>query len=389
MDGVFNHVTGNEIFPYHFFYRQLQGSTSTIGRGFFDGGSSPYVGPFDGRFDGLRDLDFNNACLEEFVRDVCFYWMDEFGIDGIRFDNTVNFFDSRSLSDPTIPGNGLFNLIANVNTRAADPNFSTILEHLEFDAALVTNFVNATSYWNNALYGVAFDYLYNDGIPPGIMNALNSKNGLVGGGKVATTYLTNHDHSHLAWQAGARTNQGSGLWFRTQPLAIALMTIPGSPMIQNGQEFAEGDIAVGDNRSGRRVYPRPLRWGFADDVVGKRLRDVYQTLNRIHEENPGLRSDNVYPMNWPEGQTTLDEEGYGVDRERGLVIYHRYGNDSSGNLQRFIIVLNFSDTDLTVSVPFSDDGIWRDLLTEETVNVSGFRADISVNSNWGRIYLET
>ncbi len=228
LDGVFNHVSGNGLFPYHLLYKQLQGNRDDISKGFFDGGASPYVGPFDGRFDGLTDLDFNNTCLEEFVRDVCFYWMDEFGIDGIRFDNTVNFFDSG------LSPKGLPNLIGAVNTRAADPNFSTILEHLEFEAAAVTNTVNATSYWNNALYVVAFDYLYNDSVPPGIMTALDSKNGLQGN-RVATTYLTNHDHSHLAWQAGARSNQGSGLWFRTQPLAIALIDISNKQIMRQTQ----------------------------------------------------------------------------------------------------------------------------------------------------------
>jgi hypothetical protein len=52
---------------------------------------------------------------------------------------------------------------------------------------------------------------------------------------IATTYLSNHDHSHITWQAGARHNEGSKQWYRTQPYAITLLTSPGTPMIQNGQ----------------------------------------------------------------------------------------------------------------------------------------------------------
>jgi hypothetical protein len=52
------------------------------------------------------------------------------------------------------------------------------------------------------MFGVAFDYLYNYRIPERIMEALDSKKGLLAD-RVATTYLTNHDRSHLAWQAGA------------------------------------------------------------------------------------------------------------------------------------------------------------------------------------------
>lgn len=385
MDGVFNHVTGNGLFPYHQFYRQLQDTSLKVmdplsSDPFAVGGSSPYVGPFDGRFSGLTDLDFNNACVEEFVRDVCFYWMDEFGIDGIRFDNTVNFYDS-SLSPKGLP-----NLVQSVNTRAADPNFATILEHLEFDAAVVTNDVGATSYWNNAFYGVSRNYLLeNQPVSASIMNALDSKKGLIGD-KVATTYLTNHDHAHLAWYAGAKQDQGSNLWFRTQPLAIAFMMSPGSPMIQNGQEFAEDHWLVENDVAGRRVQPRPLRWSFANDDIGKKLRDVYTRLNQIRNNFEGLRSDNISPVNWPAGQSTFNTEGYGVDSARGLVIFHRYGETAAGVLQRFIIVLNFSPNDQVVSVPFSIDGLWEDLLSDETLTVSGFRSDVLVSSNWGRIY---
>jgi glycosidase len=372
MDGVFNHVTGNQKFPYYLFYK--------------DNLASPYTGTFGGAFPGLTDLDFNNGCLEEYVRDVCFYWMDLFGIDGIRFDNTTNFliwddFDKRRANPRGLP-----NLIKAINNQAADPNFSTTLEHLSMDASLVTNAVNATSYWNNALYGVAFDYLYNYLIPTGMMAALDSKKGLLGE-RVATTYLSNHDHSHLAWQAGAKSNDGSRLWYRTQPLAIALMTFPGTPMIQNGQEFAEDYWLVeNDDGGGRRVQPRPLHWSFANDKFGTPLRGLYKKLIEIRQKYPGLRSDNVYPVDWPNDQTQFNSAGYGIDRDSGIVIYHRYGNDRAAKLQLFIIVLNFSQAKKTVSVPFPDNGVWEDLLSGWKPSVVSNRLNVEVGSNWGNIF---
>jgi len=374
MDGVFNHVTGNGKFPYYLFYK--------------DPLASPYTGPFGGRFASLTDLDFNNGCLEEYIRDVCFYWMDEFGIDGIRFDNTTNYFIWDNFNNRQAKPHGLPNLIAAINSHAADPNFSTTLEHIAMDAALVTNAVNATSYWNNALYGIAFDYLYSYRMPASIMAALDSKRGLIGD-RVATVYLTNHDHSHLAWQAGASTNEGSRLWFRTQPLAIALMTFPGSPMLQNGQEFAEDYWLVEDDQgSGRRVQPRPLHWSFANDKFGKPLGELYKKLIQIRKNFPGLRSDNVYPANWPDGQTQLNAEGYGVDQNSGIVIYHRWGNDVAGKLQRFIIVLNFSQAEKAVSVPFPADGIWEDLLSGWQPSIVGNRLNFKISSNWGHIFFK-
>ena len=94
MDGVFNHVGDSYPqsdvaygFPYRWFYQA-----------FLD---CPYAGRFGGVFPGLQDLDYHNPCTQEFIRDVCLYWMDDFLIDGIRFDNTVNSYlpnDRRGLA---------------------------------------------------------------------------------------------------------------------------------------------------------------------------------------------------------------------------------------------------------------------------------------------------
>jgi len=47
-------------------------------------------------------------------------------------------------------------------------------------------------------------------------------------------------------------------------------TCPGTPMLQNGQEFGEDHwIPEADGGTGRRVKGRPLRWRYADDKVGR------------------------------------------------------------------------------------------------------------------------
>ncbi len=59
-------------------------------------------------FPGLQDLDFGQAITGQFIREVCNYWIDVFGIDGIRFDNTTNYYV------PTDPLHGLQQVLANV-----------------------------------------------------------------------------------------------------------------------------------------------------------------------------------------------------------------------------------------------------------------------------------
>lgn len=371
LDGVFNHVSVD--FPYKWLYKNPD--------------DCPYAGAFGGQFTGLQDLNFNNACTQEFIRDVCLYWIDVFKIDGIRFDNTVNYHvqsDSRGI--PRL----LDDIQAHLDGRA-EKNFATILEHLDMTAADITNNTKATSYWDNAMYERCFHYLWHNQIDSRILNSFNNDKYLSSHEKTATIYIGNHDHSHVAWQAGARENAGAMKWYKTQPYAIALLTCPGAPMIQNGQEFGEDQwIPENDNGTGRRVLPRPLRWKLANDKIGQALRKLYKRLIDVRKSHKGLRSRDFYPESWEEWQTRFNPAGFGVDTEKQVVIYHRWGFDDAGRLERFVIVLNFSDSEQYIAVPFTENGEWTDLLSDYDgswrPNISNYKLDLSLSSNWGHIF---
>ena len=366
MDGVFNHCS--EDFPYKSMYLNID--------------DCPYTAqPFGGTFPGLQDLDFNNECTQAFIRDVCLYWISVFKIDGIRFDNTVNYY---------IAGNprGIPELLSDIYDYLdanGQQNFSTTLEHLDIGAAALVNGTRATSYWDNALYGECFSQLWSGRIGPGYLSALNNSRFVNGPDKIATSYLSNHDHSAVAWQAGATGNTGGYKWYRTQPHAIALLTSSATPLIANGQEFAEDYwIPEDDHGTGRRVRPRPLRWSEPQDAYGSKLHWLYQRLTQIRNSHPSLRSANFYPPSWSGSQR--DQDGFGIDVEQGIVVYHRWGNGSSGLLERFIIALNFSDQARQVTLSFPENGQWADLLSGGTVQVSNYRLDTALESNWGHIY---
>src|SRR5262249_11746307 len=146
-------------------------------------------------------------------------------------------------------------------------------------------------------------------------------------GKAPVTYIENHDHSTIAHRADDRQR-----WWRTQPLAAALLLSPGAAMIHNGQEFGDNyDVPEGGDG---RVGPRRVRWELAEDFAGTRLRDLYRALIRLRQEHPALRSDNFYPQFYDERATHWNEAGYGVDVDRDVLIFHRWGNLSDGQLER-------------------------------------------------------
>ncbi len=368
MDGVFNHV--HTKFPYKEFYQSYDENC-------------PYTGSFYGQFSGLQDLDFHKICTQQFIRDVCFYWIDTFKIDGIRFDNTVNFYNNKTL-------NGIPNLLKEIDRHITDigeKNFSLTIEHLELNASEITNNTRATSYWDNSLYECTFESLRNNCIEPKILNALNTKKYLNDPLNVPTVYIGNHDHSHVNWQAGAHINSGTLLAYRTQPYVIAMMTSSGTPMIQNGQEFGEDYwIPEDDHGSGRRVQPRPLHWSYPNDKFGKPLVNFYSRLCEIRKSYKILRTGEFYPTHLENWQTYFNDAGFGVDTHRNLVIFKRYGHLSTGEFHQFIIVLNFSEYNQRITVNFSDNGLWTDLLSGWAPHIQNYQLEFEIGSNWGHIF---
>lgn len=375
MDGVFNHVSRD--FPYPQLYR--------------DPADCPFTASsFGATFPGLADLDFNNDITGQLVHDVCTYWIDTFGIDGIRLDNTVNFY---------VPGNlhGLPEILDGVADHVAargEDNFSLTLEHIDVSAAQVTDDTAATSFWDNSLFEQTFSALWHDALDPGLLNALNNRRWL-SAGKTPTLYLSNHDHSYVTWRAGARENLGAPLrWWKVQPFLIALFTSTATPLVRNGDEFGEEyHLPENDDGTGRRVTPRPLRWKLGGDRIGTTLTALHTRLATLRRDHPALRSPFMYPDHWDTWQTRFNPVGVGIDTERRLAVYHRWAQLDRG-VENIVVVLNFSGSDQLVEAPFPFPGTWTDLLAgftadgpghDETVDVHGPTAPVPVGSHWGCI----
>jgi pullulanase len=366
MDGVFNHVRAglnpNKGFPYLWLYQDPE--------------DSPYIGPFE-RGGFFEDFDFNNPCTEQFIHDVCVYWLDTYQLDGIRFDYTIGFYRSAD------PAQGIARLIADLRAHLAGhgrENVALIIEHLtdnRYEAIDATNRIGATACWFDPLMYASQGYARTGRLDNQALRVLNSQMDFAPG-RLPVTYIENHDHSTIVNVAGGR-----GRWYKSQPAAIALLTAPGLPMIHNGQEFGVDEWLpeFGDGR----VLPRPLRWDEqgpdSGDLAGRRLYELYQKLITIRQAHPGLRSAHIFPA-------AGHPDGYGRTGD-SVIIYHRYGPAEDGRLERFIVVLNFGDWDQAVTIPFSTNGRWHDLLNDIPTEVWDYRLyGQTIPSNWGRIYYQ-
>jgi hypothetical protein len=199
-------------------------------------------------------------------------------------------------------------------------------------------------------------------------------------GKGPVPYVDNHDHSTVVNRVGGR-----GAWWKAQPPLLALLTVPGAVLLRNGQEFGADDYVPdgGDNR----VVPRPLHWELLQDQTGQALYHLHQRLIALRQECPSLCGGNFYPSDYDERWGHFNDQGYGVDVDKGVAIYHRWSQDASGAYERFIVVLNFSGSDQWVDVPFSVNGPWTDRLSGDVLQVQGYRAaNVRIPSHWGRLF---
>jgi pullulanase len=378
-DSVFNHVAdtaSNNGFGYRWLWENPD--------------DSPYIGKF-ATADYLKDLDYNNGCLADFIFDICRYWIEEFSIDGIRFDNTLGFYDPPKYGDKGLPT--LIKRLRSWLDKKGKTNFSLILEHeWDYPSIEVVNKVKATSCWLDPFRSKTRNYLTNRYIRSDIMRLLDSGRDFEDG-RTPVTYIENHDHESFILNAGNRDE-----WWRTQPYAIALLTTAGAPMIHNGQEFGEryqmpepfqeDSTAPADSSdpARKRVVPRPLRWSQLSDGPGQALFNLYKQLIDIRVKHTGLMSSNFHPRFWDESRRQLDSEGFGINESQQLVAYHRWGNALDGRLEKFYVVLNFSQWQQSVELKFPEDDGWVDLLSDWHPSVQNNRLRFEIGSNWGHIF---
>jgi pullulanase len=368
MDGVFNHVnagvTPDTGFPYHWLYQDPE--------------DSPYTGTYAGG-GFFEDLDWHNGCTEQFILDACRFWLDEYQLDGIRFDYTRGFFERDQ------PDRGISSLITDLRSHLraqGRDQVALLIEHLtdnRYEAVNDTNVISASGCWFDPMLFEVSACAASERVTAPLLRALDAGRDFVQA-KSPITYVENHDHSTLCSLVGGRAS-----WYRMQPAAIALMTTPGAVLVHNGQEFGD-DWWLPESGDGR-VVPRPLKWPLAEDAAGAHLRALYRRLAEIRRDHPALRTPNFYPSGYDERHTRFDPEGYGVDVDRGLAVYHRWGSADDGTVERIMVVVNFSPFDQWLDVPLSVNGTWLELMDGGRFEVTDWRLPgHRIPSHWGHIF---
>jgi 1,4-alpha-glucan branching enzyme len=359
-----------------------------------------------------RGFDHDKPLAQQYCLEANKHWLDEFHVDGFRYDNVPGFYDGNPLAKY---GTLSFNtyVYSRGIARFKDPGgFSRILQIAEdLDTPrdiLRSTFSNAT--WQDALLNKARDMARNGGyvdadfahlLDPGFGDPYpDVKDASPAGDKpfpvAPLQYLNSHDHSWLITQFGLEPPLvpddirfgDRSRFFKLQPHAVALLSSKGVPMLWEGEEFAENyDVAGGGAL--RISFLRGMHWEYFYDQAGQALVKVYRRMGQLRRALPALRSRDFFYYN--------AESRPGS----GLIAYRRRAPGQNGAADQIaLVVLNFSDGQGSVTLPAPAPGRYREMLDRlnrrsrpggadlEIVAASaGDPLTITVPSNYGCVFV--
>lgn len=397
LDMVYAHT--DRMFPYQIGYERFfhlwQDDHYTD-----DAGTHRAPNPLVCAYDNFgRKNDWRMASTHEFFAAVNAFWLEQYHIDGFRYDHVNGYLDrSPTIRDDTIDwysqeNRPTFESLKELThaTYAASKNHSRfmpvanqasriiqIAEDLRESAfqlsPIAASAVNGN--WEKRLADLAQHMAATNSLSPDIGKELLlsderfDNQGYTGQKRVGTDtipalvvqfieshdenrlfYLMQHGENHRDAGYAYRNGLDEQPWWRLQPYAIALLTSVGMPMLWAGQEFAE-NTGLAEGGMARVRGLRPLHWDYFYNVAATHggatvlpLVALYRKLGQLRKDHPALRGPR---------ENAKAEYSNTTDR---LIVYRRWRDN-----EVIIVALNFSDHQQHVPIPFGHTGTWVDVL---------------------------
>ncbi|MBR5201129.1 MAG: Por secretion system protein [Alistipes sp.] len=338
LDVVFNHATGQH--PYAKMWWDGGANKTTSNNPFFNV-DAPH------NWSVFHDFNHTYQYTVEYIDDVLEYWMEEYNVDGFRFDLTKGFvqnpgnYDASGYSAQRI---GILKHYAET-IRAVDEDAYIIFEHFcdQSEETELYNSVGALCWNNNQRGGYKESVLGFTG--GGKSNFSDFKKGRINN-------IETHDEERIAYDAIKYAQSWAKPWDvltkRLQAVYAFHFLTPYPKMMWQFGELGY-DVSIEENgRTGRK----PVRWNYFEDANRKALYDAmskYVSWRTDHEEYYG--QDNLSVHTWNVNDSHMSGKTLVMDK--------------------VIVVANFTNAQASTTINNPNPGEWTNLMTGEKVQVNG------------------
>ena len=333
VDVVFNHATGQH--PYAKMWWDSSANKTTSQNPFFN---------VDAPHNWSVFHDFNHTYAEtiNYFDEVLKYWLEEYNVDGFRFDLTKGFvqnpgnYDAGGYSTQRI---GILKHYAQT-IRSVDEDAYIIFEHFcdQSEENELYNSVGALCWNNNQRNGYKQSVLGYTG-----SSFADFKKGRVNN-------IETHDEERIAYDAIKYAQSWAKPWNvltkRLQAVYAFHFLTPYPKMMWQFGELGY-DVSIEENG---RTGKKPVRWNYFEDANRKALYDAMSKIISWRTDNEDYYGqDNLTVHTWSVGDAQMG----------GKVLV----------MDRVIVVANFNNAQSTTSVNVPSAGEWTNLMTGEKVQL--------------------
>ncbi len=380
LDIVYNHATGQN--PYYRMWNTDNGNY---------GGQASTDSPFFNQtprhsFNVFNDFNHSQQATKDYVKRTTQYWIEEYKIDGFRWDLTKGFTQNCTASDESCTSAMQADRVAVLKEYAdyqwdVDPDFYVIFEHLGTNAE-ETEWVNyrlsegkGIMMWSNLNPNYSETTMgYHDSNKSNFSWISYKNRGWTTPANIA--YMESHDEERMMYRNINFGNKNAS--YSTKTLATGLdrvgkagmfyFTIPGPKMIWQFGELGY-DVSIDFNG---RTGNKPIRWEYVNDIDRKAVYDLWSKLIALKKQEDIFRTSDF----------TLD-----VDASTGLKTIHLTNDNASDDLQHVTILGNFGITEQAIIPAFQQTGTWYDLLDpSNTTTITNVNQSILLQPGEVRIY---